>query len=122
MADANVSASGGRRRRYWSEDQKQQIVEESEAAGASVAEVARRHGMNANLLFTWRRQRGVEGPEANGAELLPVAVVPEIASVPDGVGARGRIEIVLGSGDRVIVGSDVEAASLSRVLKALSRR
>jgi transposase-like protein len=31
------------------------MVAESFAAGASVSKVAQRHGVNANLLFTWRR-------------------------------------------------------------------
>jgi len=50
-------ADGGeRRRRTWSADQKQRIIAESFAPGASVAEVARRYGLNANMLFTWRRR------------------------------------------------------------------
>src|SRR4051795_3853590 len=42
-------------RRSWSADEKRRIVEESFRPGASVAVVARRHDLNANLLFTWRR-------------------------------------------------------------------
>jgi transposase len=42
----------GRRRRTWSADQKQPIIAESFAPGASVAEVARRYDLNANMLFT----------------------------------------------------------------------
>ncbi len=49
---------GGGRRQLWSIDRKRQIIAESFEPGASVAEVARRHGVNANLLFTWRRQQG----------------------------------------------------------------
>ena len=36
--------------------EKARIVEESLAAGASVAEVARRHDVHPNLLHAWRRQ------------------------------------------------------------------
>ena len=39
-------------RRLWSADLKRRIVAESFEPGASVAVVARRHGVNANLLFT----------------------------------------------------------------------
>jgi transposase len=35
---------------------KRQIVEETLAPGASVARVARAHGVNANQVFAWRRQ------------------------------------------------------------------
>src|SRR5258708_38152002 len=56
-----VSGSGDeskRRRRVRSEDEKRRIVSETFEPGASVSAVARRHGLNANLLFTWRREMG----------------------------------------------------------------
>jgi IS66 Orf2 like protein/Transposase len=58
MSDAGRQETDGgeRRRRTWSADQKQRIIAESFAPGASVAEVARRYGLNANMLFTWRRR------------------------------------------------------------------
>ena len=36
-------------------EEKRRIVEEAIQPGASVARVARAHGVNANQLFTWRR-------------------------------------------------------------------
>jgi transposase len=42
-------------RRSWSDTEKQRIVAEAFCAGASVADVARRHGVNANLIFNWRK-------------------------------------------------------------------
>src|ERR1035441_2217881 len=86
----------GRKRRSWKRDEKRQIVEESLQDGASIAEVARRHDLNANLLFTWRRQLGLD--------------------------AAGQMEIILSGGERILVWTDVETAALSRVLKALGRR
>jgi transposase len=50
-----ATAVGKRRRRSWSDDEKRRIVAETLCPGASVADIARRHGMNANLLFNWRR-------------------------------------------------------------------
>ena len=46
--------NGGRRRRLWSEEEKRRIVAETLQPGASVSVVARRHDVNANMLFTWR--------------------------------------------------------------------
>jgi len=46
----------GRRPRKWSVNDKRRIVEETFVPGASVSIVARRHDVNANLLFDWRRQ------------------------------------------------------------------
>jgi transposase len=50
MSDAGMQGADGgdRRRRTWSANQKQRIIAESFAPGASVAEVARRGGLNAN--------------------------------------------------------------------------
>jgi len=62
----------GRRRRY-TLALKRQVVEEALAGDDLVSMVARRHDLNANLLFTWRRRyrqgtlaRAAEEPAANG--------------------------------------------------------
>ena len=69
------SAAVGRKRRSWTPDEKRQIVEESLREGASIAEVARRHALNANLLFTWRRKMGGEPSAPNEPmPILPVRI------------------------------------------------
>ena len=113
----------GRKRRSWTRDEKRRIVEESLEEGASIAEVARRHELNANLLFTWRRKMGVEPSEQNDPmPILPVTIAPETAAEERCPDAAGQMEIVLAEGERIIVWADVETAALTRVLKALSRR
>jgi transposase len=102
---------GGRRR--WSEALKRRIVGESLAPGASVSIVARRHDVNANQLFKWRRQyaaaRSVDGPA-----MVPVAVWPS-----GGAACGGTIEIDLAGGVRVRISGAVEAAVLRQVLEQL---
>jgi transposase len=115
-------APGERKRRSWTRDEKRRIVEESLQEGASIAEVARRHELNANLLFTWRRKMGVEpSVRTEPMPILPVTIARVAAEghCPDAV---GQMEIVLSEGERIIVWADVETAALTRVLKALSRR
>ncbi|MGY2987435.1 transposase [Bradyrhizobium sp. USDA 4508] len=52
-----VEVLGGlERRRRWSQDDKARIIEETLVPGAKVTEVARRNGVAASLVFTWRRQ------------------------------------------------------------------
>jgi transposase len=71
-----------KKRQQRSITEKRQIVEETMVAGASVAQVARAHGINANQVFAWRRlhQAGrlVETRSkrliANPARLLPVKI------------------------------------------------
>ena len=56
MTNPALSPIAGRRsRRSWSDEEKQRIVAEAVLPGASVADIARRHGMNANLVFNWRK-------------------------------------------------------------------
>jgi transposase len=123
MSDAGRQSDGERRRRTWSADQKQGITAESFAPGASVADVARRHGLNANMLFTWRRRERREAGGSEPVNIVPVRVVEAtptaIATTP---GSMGRIEIVLVGGERIFVGPDVDATALARIVKALTRR
>jgi transposase len=68
------SVAAQRQRRSIAE--KQRIVEETLVAGASVARVARAHGVNANQVFGWRRLylAGRLGDPKPGMKLLPVRV------------------------------------------------
>jgi transposase len=125
MSDVDQEDATGlrRKRRSWSLDEKRRIVEETLEDGASIAEVARRHDLNANQLFSWRRQFGFEpdGPKEL-APILPVTIAPDIATEDIDPASNGQMEIVLAQGDRILVWSDVETAALTRVLKALARR
>ena len=117
-----ASDSARRRRRLWSDEEKRQIVAETLAPGASVSIVARRHDLNANMLFTWRRQIGTSAllPAGDAMTFVPAAITAE--AVPTVSPVVGRMEIILADGDRIITGKDVDAAALARVVKVLSRR
>ena len=71
-----AEAVSKRKRRSIAE--KRSIVEETLVEGASVASVARAHGVNANQLFYWRKlyQAGRLGA-SGAAQLLPVRVSAE---------------------------------------------
>ena len=120
-----ASDSARRRRRPWSDEEKRQIVAETLAPGASVSIVARRHDLNANMLFTWRRQMGPSAllPADDAVTFMPATITTEAAPTgPPEPPVVGRMEIVLADGDRIIMGKDVDAAALARVVKVLSRR
>ena len=69
-------------RRKHSEALKRDLVERSLQAGASVSALAQEHGINANLLFNWRRlhlrAQGLDGATTVLPTLLPVTVQPEM--------------------------------------------
>jgi transposase len=128
MTEEITQESGGtpRRRRLWSADEKRKIVAETFVPGASVSVVARRHDVNANMLFMWRRQLGETTalPVGDAVTFVPAAITAEPAPTasPAASVTASRMEIVLAGGERVIVGADVDAAALARVLKILLRR
>jgi len=78
-----------RRRGKWTAQQRRRIVADSRVAGASVQEVAERHGVRANLLSAWRRQDDA----ARAAKPVKFAAVKVSASPAD-----GSIEIDLAAG------------------------
>ncbi len=70
--------------RHYPLDLKRRMVEETFAPGSSVSIVARRHDVNANLLFEWRKKyregrlgNGIPGPRASttGCDLVRVGVI-----------------------------------------------
>jgi transposase len=79
-AEAEVGEVVSGRRRYWTAEEKRRIVELTLSSSESVASLARRHGVNANQVFYWRKlyhagQLGGDGSvDAPGLRLLPVSV------------------------------------------------
>ena len=128
MSEAVEKLGSGREgpiapRRRWSDAEKRRIVAESYQPGVSVSVVARRNDVNANLVFTWRRQFREQAGGAGG--LVPVVVEPAgtpppLADAAAGAApATGRIEIALADGSRVIVDREVDGSALARVLAVL---
>src|ERR1700732_1150477 len=126
LVDTKSKPLPARRRREWPEALKRQMVAETLEPGASVSIVARRHDVNTNQLFKWRR------------ELLPKAVpagVEASTMAPVGVGGggagawrpgdrrradrKGIIEIEFGSGARVSLRGEVVPAVLRQVIELL---
>lgn len=127
MTGVSTSEVGKVRRRQRSEEERRQIVAESFEPGASVSMVARRHDVNTNLLFTWRRRYGteVQGP-GGSARFVPAVIATDAmaqAPVPAvAASIAGRMEIELPGGCRLIAGNDVDTAVLGRVIRALLHR
>ncbi len=98
------------KRQRWTIKQKRQIVEETLVPGASVARVARSHGVNANQVFYWRKQHvaGRLGNSGTAIKLLPVTVDPSPSAAPVLQAERsspGAIHIKLGQAQIRIEGN-----------------
>jgi transposase len=101
--------------------ERREIVEETLLAGASVSRVARRHDVNANQVFYWRKLYR-EGRLGGSKQLLAVevtqdrsALVAEEASAP----SSGTIEIKLAKGSLRVFGS-IDVLALRVVLECLA--
>ena len=114
----------GAKRRRWPEALKRQLVAETFEPGASVSIVARRHDVNANQLFGWRR-RFAGSARVPGVELLPIEIGPEPVA-PVAQPLVGSIEIALSGGVRVKIRGAVDpaavTAAVAAVMKARRRR
>lgn len=109
-------------RRRHSIEEKRRVVEETLEPGASVARVARAHGVNANQVFAWRRlyrQGLLERRNGEAAGLLPVHVVetPAVNQVVQSRSASrtpwGLMQVELPKGQLRINGR-VDAEALRR--------
>ena len=133
--------TGETRRRRWTTEEKAEILAESFQPGASVSEVARRHGMNRGLLWTWRHEARKRAAAARQT-FVPIRIVDETTpptsvaterhedaaleteARPDDTGAgsaTGTIDIEMG-GARVRLSGAVDAVALRQVLTHLRRK
>lgn len=135
-----VTGSGSRqvrRRKQWSVQEKLQIVRETLQSGSSVPIIARRHGVNANQIFTWRREyrrgklleRGVESARDRKAPaLLPVQIHVPMKTMPQEAHAAPaaaasqpeRVEIEFPSGTRLRIWGGLGTERLQAILRELS--
>jgi len=110
------------RRRRWTPEEKIRIVEESLSGHRQASRTARRYGIPNSLMFKWRkafREGRLEGAPADDGFVRALIVADDGARAQAG---GGGMEIVAHGGRRVIVGADVDAAALARVLGVLEGR
>lgn len=126
-----------RPRGKYSDALKRAVVAESSVPGVSVASVVRRHELNNNLVFNWRKDTRYQPDtllvEPQGDVFLPVAIkqaVPVPVPVEDGEGApteapasvpqsHGQIILELGRSMRVTLDGSFDPKAVSELIRAL---
>ena len=115
---------GVERHRRWTMEQKLRILAEVGIAGATVTDVARRHGISRQQIYQWRGQARKRADL--GAEGVPQFLAVELAQ--DGAdggaacevrGEIGRIEIGLRNGRSLRVPGDLPEAVVVRMIRAV---
>ncbi len=115
--------TGVGRRRRWSDEEKARIVAESLDPTTTASAVARRYGLHASQLFTWRQQLQRSASAAQtlgGPGFVPVLLAEDGAPPVEAAGQieAGRMESALGPAV-VRGGADVDATALRRVLEVV---
>jgi transposase len=128
-----MKSEGEPGRRHHDRALKARLVELSLQPGASASAIAREHGINANLLFTWRREFRRAETSAGSTEsavLLPVKVAPpaEVMTMATSIGPtppqsrpaprNGVIELEF-AGAQLRLRGAIDEDSLCSVLRAL---
>ena len=103
------------KKRFWSDDEKRSICAQTIVPGVSIAQVARRYSMNANLIHTWLKDPRfaptleVDEPPPD-VDFLPIEIEEDIAvpllkdgQRPDATVSAQRIDITLTDGRRILV-------------------
>ncbi|MBX4893865.1 IS66-like element accessory protein TnpA [Rhizobium bangladeshense] len=125
--------TGVERRRVWADEDKLGILEEVGTSGSGVAEIARRHDILPQQIYTWRKKLGrdTRSPARSGVTLLPVALIgPDAESETDRATAAekvtakrsakpSRIEIGCKGGRVLKVDASIALATLKALIRSV---
>ncbi len=116
-----------RTKRLWTDEEKRSICLQTTTPGVSVARVAQRYAMNANLIFKWLRDpRYAPEPlaEPDAACFLPVEIVGrpfhDDSEAAAGPVTTGAIEIDTACGHRLRISGAYDPEALARLIRGLS--
>ena len=116
-------AEPGRKRPYRSKRERREVVEETLQPGASVAVIARRHGVNANQVFYWRKlyREGRLDVEPTAAQLVPVRLAEVVNAEQAPARLYGGVMVVEIGRARIRIEGSVDAENLRLVLERVGR-
>lgn len=115
-----------RTKRLWTDEEKRSICFQTTAPGVSVAQVARRYVVNANLIFKWLRDLRYAPDPALAPSLseeprfLPVEIVAEAKAPAAMPSAENHIEIKLAGGHRMRISGSYDPEALARLIRGLT--
>jgi transposase len=111
------------KRRFRSKRERRQIVEETLQPGASVSVIARRHDVNANQVFHWRRlyREGRLDVAPAATPLLPVRVAEIVSSEAQPAKLYAGVIVVEVGRARIRIEGPVDADNLRLVLERVGR-
>ena len=144
-----MAGKKGLKKRVWSDDEKRSICAQTLTPGVSVAQVARRYSMNANLIFKWLKDprfapaeggsSSGEGGSSSGESIalegvfLPVEIetsalkgstaparLNDVAADPGPAVMAQRVDIALSDGRRILVEGPTSLSSVVGLVQGLT--
>ena len=111
------------KRRYRSKQERRAVVEETLRPGASVAVIARRHGVNANQVFHWRKlyREGRLDVAPPTARLVPVHIAEVMSGEPMPAKLHAGVILVEVGRARIRIEGSVDPENLRLVLERVGR-
>ena len=119
-----------RTKRLWTDEEKRSICVQTTAPDVSVAQVARRYALNANMIFKWVRDARYAPGSAQAAVDAPVFLPVEIVNparaeaarpiLPSNVLPDCLLEIEIAGGHRLRVSGSYDPEALARLIRGLS--
>ncbi|WP_238475606.1 transposase [Rhodophyticola sp. CCM32] len=94
-----MSGKKGQKKRFWSDDEKQSICDQTRAPGVSVAQVARRYSMNANLIHKWLRDPRFVPSYAEPEDDIEVSDFLEVAVTASDFPVAPNTDTAIANGD-----------------------
>jgi len=122
-----------RKKRFWADEEKREICAQATTPGMSVAQVARRYAVNANLIFKWLKDPRF-APEADTldqeATFLPVEIEADVFHEPAPIDvptsslsaplSASRVDITLSDGRRILIEGPTALTAVVGLVQGLS--
>lgn len=122
-----------RKKRFWADEEKREICVQATTPGMSVAQVARRYAVNANLIFKWLKDpRFAPKAEAQEQEttFLPIEIEADVAPEPAPIDvpmpspsvplSASRVDITLSDGRRILVEGPTALTAVVSLVQGLA--
>lgn len=122
-----------RKKRFWADEEKREICAQATTPGMSVAQVARRYAVNANLIFKWLKDPRF-APEVDASEqeamFLPIEIEADVPREPGPVDmpmpspsaplSASRVDFTLSDGRRILIEGPTALKAVVSLVQGLS--
>lgn len=127
-----MAGKNGRKKRFWSDEEKISICAQTCVPGVSVAQVARRYALNANLIHKWLRdpkfasgpvtvdEQAIEAPCFLPVEVVELPVTDDPCPANETSSAQNAIEIEIAGGHRLTIKGSFCPDALAELIRKIS--